>query len=379
VTPAITALGMVSALGHDVVTSCAAARAGLTAAKELTNLDFSLYGHFGKEMYDGPAAVHGHEVRGICDGFASVAKVILLGAKALGELQSRRRLTEHELARTGLLINVSDYFIEDTMEKEARDRLDEQNSRVPLPSATWQHHCHRLVPRLSQLTGMAFADRACRVHHGGHAGLGTCVAHALEMMQSGAVDRCIVGGIDSRIEPLFLLSAARAKVLKTNVNPVGTMPGEAAAFFLLEKPGSFQRHAHPALGYVGAHAEAHDLPYTAEVPRVTGACHTLRSVALADGQAFRKSFIVSDLNGTARRATEWGYVLVKLQEELQLADRPKWYTAASFGDVGAAAGAVGVATVVRAFERGYAPREAALLLLASERGDRSAMLVKKAG
>jgi 3-oxoacyl-[acyl-carrier-protein] synthase-1 len=374
---AITALGMVTALGHDAVISCAAARAGLVGATELKLIDFELYGHFGSETFEGPPAVFGHEVRGLADGFAGVGKAILHGAKALTELQGRRRLTEGELARTGLFINLGDGYVEDVVEQQARAELEDVNPRSPLPSSSWQLQCARLVPKLCQHAGLPIPERNCHVHHGGHAGLAASLAHALLLMKSGVVDRCIVGGIDSRVDALFLTSAARAHLLKTNDNPVGMMPGEAAAFFLLEKPGSFQRHSHPALAYVGAHAEASDPPFTAELPRVDGMCQAVRAVAAAEPRALARAWLLSDINGTARRSTEWAYTLVKLQHEIQLADLPRWYPAASFGDVGAATGAVAVVMAARAFERGYAPGEAALVLLASERGGRGAVLVKK--
>src|SRR5207247_1405535 len=51
----------------------------------------------------------------------------------------------------------------------------------------------------------------------------------------GVIDRCLIGGVESRIEPRFLSAAARLRLLRTNRNPVGFLPGEAACFFLLER------------------------------------------------------------------------------------------------------------------------------------------------
>jgi 3-oxoacyl-[acyl-carrier-protein] synthase-1 len=53
-------------------------------------------------------------------------------------------------------------------------------------------------------------------------------------------------------------------------------------------------------------------------------------------------------------------------------DVPLWLPAASFGDTGAATGAVATCMAARAFERGYAPGDAALIGLSSESGERGA-------
>jgi hypothetical protein len=66
--------------------------------------------------------------------------------------------------------------------------------------------------------------------------------------------------------------------------------------------------------------------------------------------------------------------------QLQLADReprlrdcPAWMPAMSFGHTGAASGGLGVATVFRAFQRGYAPSASALVLSSSDSGERGAI------
>src|SRR5258708_6036664 len=106
----ITAVGMTSALGWDVQNCCAAARAGLNRAKELTCTTFRSV-EFGRETIDGFPQVIGHVVSGI-DGFTGSARLLLLGSAALKDLLVRTELSLTELRRTGICLNISDYFIE---------------------------------------------------------------------------------------------------------------------------------------------------------------------------------------------------------------------------------------------------------------------------
>jgi 3-oxoacyl-[acyl-carrier-protein] synthase-1 len=84
------------------------------------------------------------------------------------------------------------------------------------------------------------------------------------------------------------------------------------------------------------------------------------------------SFIIGDLNGDTHRSSEWGYALVRLQDRFRLGNLPLWLPSVSFGETGAAAGAIAVCIATKAFERRYAPGNIALVWLLSENGSRGA-------
>jgi 3-oxoacyl-[acyl-carrier-protein] synthase-1 len=193
------------------------------------------------------------------------------------------------------------------------------------------------------------------------------------MLDGGSVDRCIVGAVDSRANTRFLPAAARLGQLRTGDNPAGLIPGEAGAFFVLERLPDARRAGRPILAQIGkpvATREPVGLIDPERQPTGAGLAHVIRT-ALAASKA---GFAVGDLNGSTRRAVEWGMARVRLASE-HVVELPTWLPAMSFGDTGAASGAVGACLAARAFARGYAPARAALVWSSSESGLKSAFTI----
>ncbi len=371
----ITALGMVSALGSNVIASCAAARAGLSAASELTVLSFETDELFGPETLDGPPVIHGHSVRGIADGFTGVGKALLFLSAALRDLLEERPLSREELERTGLCINVSDFFLEDT---DAIARRTADAEQWALPSDAWKKQTADLCGKVSHASKLGIGEAHQSLHHGGHGGLAISLRDAMAMIESGKVDRCLVAAVDSRTAPAFLSAAARLQVLRTQDNPVGLAPGEAAAVFLLERARDAPRSARSNAMVTAISSGRDPVGLLGDRPPLGAAlAGTLLGAAPknAEGRA-TVDFCIGDLNGTERRAQEWGRALAKLAGESSIGDAPCWFPASSFGDTGAAAGAVGVCIAVRALTRGYAPGKTGLVWLSSESGDNGAITIQ---
>src|SRR5215212_5475194 len=96
----ITALGMESSLG-GVVTACAAARAGLSMARELP--DYSITSRDGTEI-----EIHGHSVATV-SGFRGLGRLVALGWSALSELLRDANLDGTNLAHVGFSVGLADY------------------------------------------------------------------------------------------------------------------------------------------------------------------------------------------------------------------------------------------------------------------------------
>ena len=78
------------------------------------------------------------------------------------------------------------------------------------------------------------------------------------------------------------------------------------------------------------------------------------------------------------RAMEWGNAVIRLVGNSQAFAEPVlWYPAASFGDTGAASGAVALCIAVNAFARGYAPAQTVAILSSAEDSSRAAVLLKR--
>jgi 3-oxoacyl-[acyl-carrier-protein] synthase-1 len=111
-----------------------------------------------------------------------------------------------------------------------------------------------------------------------------------------------------------------------------------------------------------------------EVP--VGAALQRAAVACCRGQEV--GLVLANLNGDEWRARDFGTALPAMKEAGLPTEAPQWYPPASFGEVGAATGAVSTCMVVRAFVRGYAGSPHALVLLLADDETRSAYLLHAA-
>ncbi len=160
------------------------------------------------------------------------------------------------------------------------------------------------------------------------------------------------------------------------------MPGEAAAFFLLELLAAAAARGAPVLATVEAPATAVE-PITIDAGPEGGVCdasgltdaarRTL--AALADGGT-STGLLIGDLNGEPYRSEELGYLMARafggVQTPLRL-----WHAADAIGDTGAAAAAVSIAVGARALQRGYARTDGALVFASSEAGLRGTVFLRR--
>src|ERR1019366_3776009 len=146
-------------------------------------------------------------------------------------------LTSTDMARTGIVVHLSDCFLLDVVSETLEDG-DEEDA---MPSALWQQECASLVPRMLRGAGLGILTENRHLSFGGHAGFAGALQKAEIMVASNRLERCLVGAVDSCLDPEFLLAAAVRGLLKTAVNPVGFIPGEAAAFVLIERTADARR------------------------------------------------------------------------------------------------------------------------------------------
>jgi hypothetical protein len=396
----ITALGMITAVG-DAPTACAAARAGLMRVRELKVLNFA-----GDQIWGGEPVV-GHAAPLPAEGFKGVPKALILGRHALADVLARARLGPQELARTGIHITLADQFLPDAYaiagdegmlepppeeadeavgEPEELEEIDPDEPREPdepeeapktppLPSVVWREQCKGFVPTLLKRCGIdALAPRG-RLLFGNHTGAISALEEATEQIRRGEVDRCLIGGIDCCLEPMFLVAAVMKGLLKTPLNPCGFLPGEAAAFVLVEKVSAARARGMEVMAAVGPVAVGQEDSdrFSDKPPLGVSLAQTIRKVVSQDTSKSRKiGLVIGDLNGDAPRAMDWGNALVRLQGELRLGEFPTWLPAQAFGETGAATGALAICLGARALQRKYAPPGAVLIWLSSDNGARAA-------
>lgn len=357
----ISSLGMVSSVGRDVVTACAAIRAGIVRARPLTY--FQVLDETSQEM----EPITGHPLRGLTEGFTIIGRWLQLARACVADLLHQGALPDSSHASfwrsTGVLA-VTPYHNDDRFGSEASDA---SSSTEPVRLAYLQP----LLDALRLPIDERNADILCL----GPAGAIHAIHQASRWMATRGLERLLVIAVDSYCDPLTLEWLAGYRRLKTPENPYGLMPGEAGACFLLESAASARRRQPPmwfATSSVAVRVEQNH--FFSRKPNV--------GVALAEsleetltGAALKGPFtgsLVSDLNGENWRANEWGYARLRLEQRLAEGFH-LILPAISLGDTGAASGAVGVCVAARALARGYARAEQILVVSSSERGHVGAM------
>ena len=347
-------IGLVSSLGLDATTSLAAARAGLSRCAQLRTVNAE------SDEATAGGAVFGHSVPcGVSNGFAGLAKALLLGKAALADLLSS--WSAPSPARVGVYVILSDYFLIDGTQPP-EEELDEAR---PLPGAGWRSATADFIAQLIADGPLAPASHR-RLFYGGHAEVAGALTQADLDLSAGTVDACVIGAVDCCIEPRAIRAAARARVLKTEATSTGFLPGEAAAFAAVTADGAGPEGRVLVRACALTTDPKHGLSdQPADGAGLAEAVSRCLERLTADEQV-RIGLVIGDLNGEERRALEWGGCLVRLQSRYGLGRLPTWQPAASFGETGCAAGVLLMCVGVRALQRHYAGTQSILIVLSSE-------------
>jgi hypothetical protein len=367
-----TAVGMTSSLGLDSAESCAGARAGIVRLTEIDTFNYALEGDIGREGPDGVPQLSGHRVPVVGQGAIGLAKLLALSRPAMGELLGGTRLPAASWTRCGLLVNISDAYFQ-TFHGPVPD--GDEAGDPPDYAVRWAADTESLAWRLCSAHSLPINPADQRVHRGGHTGVAELLLAAARMINAGQIDRCIVGSVESCIEPYAIQSYASAGVLKCAANPAGFIPGEAAAFILVERAS--QRGAVPGAFSVTAIGSALDKAYTDDSgpPHGVGVADSIeRALSGAEGDQ-PLGLIVTDLNGCEFRAADWGNALVHLRSSYRQSSVRTWLPALSFGETGAASGGVALCMAFRAIQRRYVPTGTILITLSGEQGARAAIRI----
>lgn len=368
----VTAVGMVSALGTDAATSCAAARAGISRAAPLPAFQVYSEGDWGH------IGVVGHALHEYARGFEGFGRLVRLASGALADLLSGASLQDVHWPRTALCLGVSSAYFQAERARQPEARAEDTEADVEQIELVKSS----LLARVCALNGMGcdaphrflFMEDQCGFAH--------ALFKAQQLLASGEVDRCIVGGVDACTDGAAMASAHLFHVLKTADQAAGYQPGEAAGFVMLESTESARARGASVLGQVdaaswGVESVARASGKPALGVGMAGAIQSCLAKAMAPSS--QVDWMLGDLNGDAFRANDWGYALVRLMpDHPALGERPLVLPAESFGEIGAATGPVAVCMAMRAFARGYAPGRRVLVWLASYRGYRAAFTLQQA-
>jgi 3-oxoacyl-[acyl-carrier-protein] synthase I len=281
------------------------------------------------------------------------------------------------------LVNLAVRAIRECLDKIDVDPLSTA-VLVSLPEGTRPHSTTGLMSAVEFLgaveaqLGVRFHGRSTAVPGGSAAGY-QLLTVAGELLRNGVVRHCVVGGVDSLANEEDVARLARAGRLHlSDVNPQGVIPGEAAAFVVVCDMLNATRGV--ALAQILGVGSADEENSVLGDQYSTGTATTNALLAALTDAAANEPDIdlrVSDMNGERYRA--WESMLSTTRFYRTHRERLiTWYPAASVGDTGAAAGALGLVMAATGLSRGYAPGRLAMLEAASDGGLRAACVMSLA-
>ena len=365
---AVTGVGMVSSLGMDAVSACAAARAGLSRAAPIA--DVIAWDASEAE----PVPVNGHAVRQLTQGFSGLGRLIRLAMAAWDDLD--RGVPERpSRGKYGLYVATTNGYYR----AQARGSDVNPAKRAEIVAAVEAEHqasvASALVPRLVKLRGVQ-KPNVSKIIIGQQAAFVGALIEAVTDLRSGAITEAIVGAVDSLVDPKIMGALARLGLLKSPDNPAGVAPGEGAAFLRLTRASSVSRDQAPVATVAHVSWDKENTHRFAEESSLEQTLLKILVDAPPEAQSGVPPLIIGTLNGDPLRAMEWGTALISL---------PRWahdgehlYPAASFGEVGAAAAAMSAVLGVRTFARAAGRYSSALIWAGGDDGGRGVVWLQPA-
>jgi 3-oxoacyl-[acyl-carrier-protein] synthase-1 len=202
------------------------------------------------------------------------------------------------------------------------------------------------------------------------------VHRAVRHLRDGRIDVALCGAVDSNLRRAPLERAAAAGTLRIDDSALGIIPGEAAAFAVLEPAGGPRALAH----VLGSGVAEEQTAGTEEPNQGVGLTDALRRARAGVRGLEARPLIVCDLNGERYRTLEWGLASIRALGDLHAepggpASGDLWHPADCIGDPGAGSGMLSLVWAVTALHRGYARSQRALLWGASDGPLRAAVVL----
>jgi 3-oxoacyl-[acyl-carrier-protein] synthase-1 len=347
----ISGIGLHSILG-GATTAAAAFRCGMSKPCELPEWPYF------DEVEQDEHFLIGYPAMDVAAGFQGIGRLLRLGTMALSDLGSSVDFAKLEPSRLGIILVLPTAFAE----------------------SEWT--ADELIDRLCKLSKLSIDSKHIRTSVDGRLGVANAIQDALAQISSRQLDHVIVGAIDSHLMTDRLYALLQTRGIKTVDNPVGFIPGEAAVFVLLElkdrakrRDGDIGAVIHPPTVIVPDNSEESNSPQ--QQPGSVLSKAILNSLHIASSPIPLQGTVYTDLNGTTPRALEFGGALVQISSACPFSGWQQALPALSFGETGAASALVATCMAVRAFDRGYAHGDHALIISSEDTGGNAAFLLSR--
>lgn len=238
----------------------------------------------------------------------------------------------------------------------------------------------QLILRICKAIDVPDLTSRTQVFRLGHAGVFQALQAATADLAAGRTRYAIVGAVDTYLDEATLGWLADIHRLKTDRTVIGIIPGEGAAFIVLEKRAdAVARGASPLarLDGISTAMEGHGI-YAQTPCRGDGLTSSLQStLAALPDRGLDTAVVVCDLNGERYRALEWGLTLTRVLGAVRRSPAV-WHPASSIGDAGAAAGAINLVLGAVALAKSYARPGQVLVWGSSDEGLRGSVYLRSA-
>lgn len=331
---AITAVGMVTGVGLDAPSSCAAIRCAIDGFQETRFMD------------DGGEWIMGCSVP-LEEPWRGKTKLIKMAATAIQEcLEQKPQLKAED---TPLLLCLP--------ETERPGRVFEDDNAFFL--------------ELQQELGLEFHAKS-RVIAMGRVSIGVAMQRAQGLIHDKTAKQVIIAGADSLLVGATLAEFMEREYVLTSQNSDGFIPGEAGSAIVIEP---VYRSAEPQLVCYGLGFGAEAAHVDSEEPLRAEGLTTAIKQALGDAgiKMHDLDFRITDISGKQyyfKEATlALGRTLRARKEEFDI-----WHPADCVGEIGAAAGGVMAGVIKSACEKDYTKGYEVLLHTANDDGRRAALI-----
>ena len=349
----VTGAGVLTSLGQTAQ-SWAAMRAGFARIAERS--DFHLLGP--DEEFDLPSPLTAAEASPAWDGSHPWDRLAELALPALAEALESAGLTSRDWKHVDFALGL----------------------RAPAGEGTPADMGRYVIDALCA-DGALSKPRSASVRFEGHAAGAVAMVDAARALRAGDRACCVVGGADTFLDPDTIAALDLGFRLRSERSADGYLPGEAAAFVVLETAErAAERGAKPLATLAGYGLADEPRPLGSDDPCMAeGLCGAIRQVAERAGRGGAKvpaaTWVLSDQNGERHRAKEWALAATRLHELLD-PSLELWSPAENFGDTGPASVPLLAAMAAETFRRGSAPAAGALLVASSDGPARAGLLLR---
>jgi 3-oxoacyl-[acyl-carrier-protein] synthase-1 len=351
-------MGMASSVG-GLVGGCAAFRAGIASVSAATGVEVMERGD------EEPNAVTVHAHPAARSGFSGVGRLVLLLSEALLDLAERLDLPRvWSESPLWLVLPGSDEGVDRSLfpalEGEAPP---EQAARV-------------VVGRAAKAAGLVDApSRSLAAVTALETGFAAALDAAERVLLERDLPGALIAAVDTVTDPAVLLDEVEEGRVLTEHNPVGYAPGEAAVVALVRRP---RAGSASVLAGSASFVDPQESKAAASAPDGRALHRCLRETVARLPRALDPPTLVSDHDGSSRRAHELGMLQLRMKAEKTPLPAAILYPAQGFGRTRAASGAVGLAVAARALARGYARSRSFVVLSTEGQGRRAAFSVTAA-